>query len=77
MLMLKCPTQHSIHLLIFAVERKRVFYLESYFFSRSQWARGLRHKLSSPAQTLGSWFRIPLGAQLSGWVYSIFVLSGV
>jgi hypothetical protein len=27
---------------------------------RSQWPRGLRHELSSPAPTLGSWVRIPL-----------------
>jgi hypothetical protein len=26
---------------------------------RSQWARGLRHELSSLARTLGSWVRIP------------------
>jgi hypothetical protein len=30
--------------------------------SRSQWARGLRHELSSAARTLGSWVRIPLKA---------------
>jgi hypothetical protein len=30
--------------------------------SRPQWPRGLRHELSSPAQTLGSWIRIPLEA---------------
>jgi hypothetical protein len=28
--------------------------------SRSQWPLGLRHELSSPAATLGSWVRIPL-----------------
>jgi hypothetical protein len=28
--------------------------------SWAQWPRGLRHELSSPAQTLGSWVRIPL-----------------
>jgi hypothetical protein len=27
--------------------------------SRSQWPRGLRHELFSPAPTLGSWVRIP------------------
>jgi hypothetical protein len=26
----------------------------------TQWPRGLRHELSSPAPTLGSWGRIPL-----------------
>jgi hypothetical protein len=27
---------------------------------RSQWPRGLKHELSSPSRTLGSWVRIPL-----------------
>jgi hypothetical protein len=43
--------------------------------SRSQWPRGLRHEMSSPAQTPGSWVRIPLDAQMSVSVYSIFVMS--
>jgi hypothetical protein len=30
------------------------------YICRSQWPRGLRHELSSPAPTLGSWVRIPL-----------------
>jgi hypothetical protein len=42
---------------------------------RSQWPRGLRHEPSSPAQTLGSWVRIPLEAWISVCVYSVFVLS--
>jgi hypothetical protein len=29
---------------------------------RSQWPRGLRHELSSPARTAGSWVRIPIKA---------------
>jgi hypothetical protein len=29
-------------------------------FCISQWLRDLRHDLSSPAQTLGSWAQIPL-----------------
>jgi hypothetical protein len=41
--------------------------------SRSQWPRGLRHELSSPARTLGSWVRIPLQI----YVYFAFVLSCV
>jgi hypothetical protein len=44
---------------------------------RSQRPRGLRHELSSPAQTLGSWVRIPLEAWMSVCVYSAFVLSCV
>jgi hypothetical protein len=31
----------------------------------SQWPRGLRHEISSPARTLGSWIRIPLEACMS------------
>jgi hypothetical protein len=41
---------------------------------RSQWPRCLRHELSSPAQTLGSWFPIPLEIWMSMCVYSVFVL---
>jgi hypothetical protein len=33
--------------------------------SRSQWPLGLRHELSSPARTLGSWVRIPLETWMS------------
>jgi hypothetical protein len=32
---------------------------------RSQWPRGLRHEMCSPARTLGSWVRIPLEAWMS------------
>jgi hypothetical protein len=46
-------------------------------FCRSQWPRGLRNELSSPAQTLLSWFRIPFKAWMSVSVYSTFVLSFV
>jgi hypothetical protein len=42
---------------------------------RSKWPRGLRHKLSSPAPTLGSWVRILLEAWMSVCVYSVFMLS--
>jgi hypothetical protein len=35
------------------------------FRSRSRWPRSLRHDLSSPARTLGSWIRIPLEAWMS------------
>jgi hypothetical protein len=43
---------------------------------RSQWPRGLRHELSSPARTLGSWIRIPL-EWMSVCSYSVFVLPCV
>jgi hypothetical protein len=39
-----------------------------------QWRRGIRHELSSPARTIGSWFRIPLAVWMSLCVYSVFVL---
>jgi hypothetical protein len=41
---------------------------------RSKWPRDLRHELYSPAQTLGSWVRIPFEAWMSVCVYSVFVL---
>jgi hypothetical protein len=44
---------------------------------RSQSRRGLRHELSSPAQTMGLWARIPLEAWMSVCVYSVFVPSCV
>jgi hypothetical protein len=42
--------------------------------NRSQWPRGLRHELSSPARTLGSQVRIPLKSWIYVCVYSVFVL---
>jgi hypothetical protein len=42
---------------------------------RSQWLRGLRHELTSPA--LESSVRIPLEAWMCVCVYSVFVLSSV
>jgi hypothetical protein len=44
---------------------------------RSQWPRGLRHELSSPARALGSWVRIPLKECMCDCVSSVFVLSCV
>jgi hypothetical protein len=41
----------------------------------SQWQRGLRHELSSPPRTLGSWVRIPFEAWMSVCVYSDFVIG--
>jgi hypothetical protein len=46
----------------------------SLIISRSQWLCGLRHELSSLAQTLGSWVRIPLEAWMHVCVYSVFLL---
>jgi hypothetical protein len=42
--------------------------------SRSQWPRRVKHELSSPAQILGSWFRISLEAWMFVCVYSVLVL---
>jgi hypothetical protein len=44
---------------------------------RLHWPPGLRHELSSPAQTLGSWVRSPLKTWTSVCVYSVLVLSCV
>jgi hypothetical protein len=54
--------------------RSLVFNCDICDFGRSTWPRGLRHKLSSPARTLGSWVRIPLKAWMSVCIYSVFVL---
>jgi hypothetical protein len=43
--------------------------------NRSQWPRGLRHEMSTPAWTLGLWVRIPLKEWMSVRVYSVFVLG--
>jgi hypothetical protein len=40
----------------------------------SQWPRGLRHELPSPAQTLGSWVRILLKARMSVRLFSVCVI---
>jgi hypothetical protein len=44
------------------------------YLGRSQWHRNLKHELPPPAQTLGSWVRIPLKEWMSVCVYSMFVL---
>jgi hypothetical protein len=44
------------------------FSLGHVFVRRSQWPRGLRHELSSPARALGSWVRIPLKAWMSAFI---------
>jgi hypothetical protein len=51
------------------------FYVYVITICRSQWSRGLKHELSSPARTLGSWVLIPLKARVSVCVYSVFVSS--
>jgi hypothetical protein len=41
---------------------------------RSQWPRGLKHELSSPAPTLRSWVRIPLEAWMFVCALCAFIL---
>jgi hypothetical protein len=53
----------------------RVLLYDTESIRRSQWPRGLRHELSSPARTLGSWVRIPPKARMSACVYSVSALS--
>jgi hypothetical protein len=43
-----------------------------YIFIRSQWPHSLKHGMSSPVETLGSWVRIPLKAWMSAFI--LFVL---
>jgi hypothetical protein len=51
-------------------------YIQNYN-GRAQWPRGLRHEMSSPAQTFRSWVRISVEAWVSVRVSSLFVLSCV
>jgi hypothetical protein len=44
--------------------------------SRSQWPQDLRHELSSPVQTLGSWVRTPLEVWMFASVYSVLCRVG-
>jgi hypothetical protein len=46
--------------------------------NRSEWPRGLRQEMSSPAQTLGLWVRIPLEAWMFVCVYfCVFSCDGL
>jgi hypothetical protein len=54
-----------------------VFIMMGMVSSRLQRLSGLRHELSSLAQTLGLWVRISLEAWMSVCIYSVFVLSCV
>jgi hypothetical protein len=47
-----------------------------YDLSRSQWPRGLRHEMCSPAQALGSWVQIPLKAWMSAFILFVFSYVG-
>jgi hypothetical protein len=53
------------------------FFIKYIHKGRSQWPRGPRHEMSSPAQTLGSWVRIPFETQKSLRISSMFVLPCV
>jgi hypothetical protein len=57
--------------------RDSMFYLTLHDIGRSQWPRGLRHEMSSPARTLQSWVWIPLKASICISVSSVFVLPRV
>jgi hypothetical protein len=47
-----------------------LFSLSIFSLSPSQWPRGRRHELYSPARTLGSWVRIPHEVWMSVCIYS-------
>jgi hypothetical protein len=53
---------------------KSIMHFQETKFHADQWPRGLKHELSSPALTLGSWVRIPLEAWMSVCTYSVFML---
>jgi hypothetical protein len=49
-------------------------FIAIYSYSRSRWPRSVRYVLFSPAQTLGSWVRIPLEARMC---VQLFCVCGV
>jgi hypothetical protein len=61
----------------FGVKLIRVIFFNNYYSQiysrRSQWLRGLRHELSSPARTLGSWFPTLPEAWMSVRISSVSV----
>jgi hypothetical protein len=62
------PIKHTQRLMWFAVSGSVQIYIADI---RSCRPRGLRHELFSPAQTLGSWVRIPLEAWMYVCIYSV------
>jgi hypothetical protein len=48
-----------------------------YEICRSHWTRGWKHEMSSPAETQGSWVRVPLKAWISVFILCLCVGSGV
>jgi hypothetical protein len=57
--------------------RKMIICLRNHLPCQSRWPRGLRQELSSPAETLRSWVRIPLEAWMSMCVYSVCAVLSV
>jgi hypothetical protein len=54
------------------LQKKYLSFLE-YLIYRSQWPCGLKHELSSPTRTLGSWVRITLEVRMPVCIYSVLV----
>jgi hypothetical protein len=71
-LKLKCYKHFSSFPFMLHVSATPCFLCSNDSSSRSQWTRGLRHKLSSLTLTLKSWVRIPLKAWIS--VLCAFIL---
>jgi hypothetical protein len=61
----------------FAAKERTIFSVYWKSSCRSQWPRGLRHELSSPARTLGSWVRIQLKARTFVCDYSVCIRIGL
>jgi hypothetical protein len=57
-------------IMLYRCEHKRVLH----FICRSRWPRGLRHEMSSPARTLGSWVGIP---RMDVYFYSVFMCGQI
>lgn len=54
-------------------EKRQAYEVRAYHSGRGD----LRHEISSPAETFGSWVRVPFEAWMPVGVYSLFVLPCV
>jgi hypothetical protein len=79
---LKGPCFHSSFssraMCLFQNEHNKWKKINCCYFSdhRSEWPRGLRHELSSPARMLGSCVRIPLKAWIFVCLFCVCISSG-
>jgi hypothetical protein len=58
----------------FSIQNLRILHMKVHLW-RSQWPRGLRQEVSSPAQALGSRVRIPLNSRMSDFIVCLCCLA--